>query len=147
MHISTIKNVKNTIFINGIILGIILFSILSLPITVGFNVRYGTCRLLTFSELSTSIYLLFAVFVFLIDLLIYLLKSFVFLPITGIIIAIKISNIKRTSKQLTSLSRKLHPTHKTDHKILVSQLFNSCFSIAFNIPLLITAFLNIGISI
>lgn len=147
--ISTIKTINNRmrIFIITAVLGLILTLILALPSVIGFNSRYGYCQLLTWSEVNNNIFLLLASLIFLIGLFVYFLESFMILPLTGFIIAKRILVIRKSSRELTKLTRQqtlIKTSVVTDTKIMISQLFNSCFAIAFNIPLLIASLLNLG---
>lgn len=131
--ISTIKTINNRmrIFIITAVLGLILTLILALPSVIGFNSRYGYCQLLTWSEVNNNIFLLLASLIFLIGLFVYFLESFMILPLTGFIIAKRILVIRKSSRELTKLTRQqtlIKTSVVTDTKIMISQLFNSCFA-------------------
>lgn len=128
---------------------IILF--LTIPTAIAFNIKYGNCVILLWSEINSNFLLLVLAIIFLFALALYFFGSFVLLPLIGVIMGIKLIKIKQNSRKLTGLSIRLSATKlsskyrvMTDIRLLISQILVSNFAVIFNLPMAITSILNIG---
>ena len=129
----------------GFILVIISILFMATPTAITFNIQYGNCVILFWSQIGNSPILLYFGFIFIIALFLYFLSSFVLLPISGLIMAIKVVKIKKNSRKLIRQSNKQNHRNKQtrDIKILISQIIISNFAVIFNLPMAIISVLNI----
>lgn len=140
---SFLKNFKKFILI-GLIFVIISILIMAIPTAISFNIQYGNCVILFWSQVSNNPILLFSGFIFLFALFLYFLSSFVLLPISGLTMAIKVIRIRENSRKLIRDYNKQNRPKMTDIRLLISQILVSNFAVIFNLPMAIISVLNIG---
>ena len=143
--ISAFQKTFTKFILIAIIIVIISILIMAIPVAISFNVQNGNCVILFWSQSNNNPILLFFGFIFLFALFLYFLSAFVLLPISGLIMAIKVIRIRKNSRKLIGHYKRQSNPKITDIRLLVSQILVSNFAVIFNLPMAIISFSNIGI--
>ena len=140
------KNYKKFIII-GLIFVVFSIIILTIPAAIAFNIQYGNCVVLFWSQTTNNVPLMIAAFIFLFALFLYFLASIVLLPVIGLTMTIKLMQIKNNSRKLRGCVNNKGLSKgftATDIRMLFSQIFVSNFAVIFNLPMAICSILNLG---
>ena len=144
---NVLKNYNKQILIGFIIL-IILILVLNIPVALVFNNNSQNCIIMLNDFRNNACFMLIA-FVFFVALFLYFLGSYVLLPVIGLIMTIKVIKIRKDSRKLIAIVKTQNSKKKinrADIRLLISQILVSFFSITFNLPMIITSFLNISMT-
>ena len=131
----------------GLIAIISFYSINATFVAISANIRYENCNLPSSNEIYASILMKVITIAFGFGIVLYFFGSFVFLPIIGFIMAIKVIKIRATSRKLTRHANRKSSSKKilvSDVKIMMSQIFVSNMAIIFQLPMAMSSVLNWG---